>query len=297
MIFYQLMKIVVTTPTGNIGRKLVSNLIRAGIRPTVIVRDPSRIDPGVLTEVEALVGDQRDAAVLDRAFAGADAVFWLSPPDYSHAAPIEDYRSYGDAAVVALRNHKVPKLVHLSAVGAGHELGAGLIDGLTHNEKTFEGLETDVLHLRPGFFFENFLFQLDALRQGSYYSSFDPDVVTPFVATADIAQVAADRLLSSDWSGKSVQPLLGSEELTTAQSLERVGEGVGRKITYVQIPSADVVAAFAATGANVEVAKNYAKMLEYLNSNNQPKPSRTASSTSTTKLATWAFENLKPLLG
>jgi uncharacterized protein YbjT (DUF2867 family) len=290
------MKIVVTTPTGNIGRKLVKKLIQAGIKPTVIARDPTRLEADVLPHVIAVVGDQRDAATLDQAFAGADAVFWLSPPDYTAANPTENYHSYGKAAAAALSRNSVRRLVHLSSSGAGGNLGFGLIDGLTLNEQTFNELDIDLVHLRPGFFYENFLFQLDPLRQGQYYSSFDPNVVTPFVATADIAEVAALRLVNLDWNGKSEQPILGAEELTTAQAVERVSEGIGRPIQYVRIPSQAVVESFAATGATIEVAEAYAKMLESLSSDPRPQPAHTAATTNPTRLAAWSFENLRPLL-
>jgi len=60
-------RITVTTPTGNVGRHVVEMLVRAGVRPTVLVRDPARMDPAVLERVDAVPVDQRDAdAVADR---------------------------------------------------------------------------------------------------------------------------------------------------------------------------------------------------------------------------------------
>ena len=41
------MKIVVTTPTGRVGSLLAPLLVRAGVRPTLLARDASRIDPAV----------------------------------------------------------------------------------------------------------------------------------------------------------------------------------------------------------------------------------------------------------
>ncbi|MFZ4508315.1 MAG: hypothetical protein ACOYON_11540 [Fimbriimonas sp.] len=117
------------------------------------------------------------------------------------------------------------------------------------------------------------------------------------MATADIAAVAAPRLLNNDWSGKSALPLSGSEDLTTAQAVERVSEGVGRPIGYVRIPTEGVIGAFAATGAHPEVAKAYATMLEALSSDRAPRLERTPATTSATKLASWSFENLRNLLG
>ena len=38
------MEIAVTTPTGHVGREVVAMLVRAGLRPRVLVRDPDRLD-------------------------------------------------------------------------------------------------------------------------------------------------------------------------------------------------------------------------------------------------------------
>ena len=42
------MRIVVTTPTGHVGSRVVRLLVQAGLRPTVLVRRASRAAPIVL---------------------------------------------------------------------------------------------------------------------------------------------------------------------------------------------------------------------------------------------------------
>ncbi len=84
------MRIAVTTPTGNVGRHVVAMLVRAGVRPLVLARDPSRLDPQLRDLVEATAVDQRDAASVVAATAGVDALYWVDPttdgPD-----PLADY--------------------------------------------------------------------------------------------------------------------------------------------------------------------------------------------------------------
>jgi hypothetical protein len=57
------MAIVVTTPTGHVGSRVVRLLLQAGVRPRVLVRDPARLD----------------AAFVREATAGARTVFWVDP--------------------------------------------------------------------------------------------------------------------------------------------------------------------------------------------------------------------------
>ncbi len=74
--------IVITTPTGNIGEQVVANLMGSGRSVRVIVRDASRLRLETRRRVEVVQGSHSDAQVVNRAFAGADAVFWVCPPDF-----------------------------------------------------------------------------------------------------------------------------------------------------------------------------------------------------------------------
>ena len=71
--------IVITTPTGDIGSQVLQLLLDSapthGEELRVVVRDPARLPGGVQDEVDVVVGSHGDAAVVDRAFADADAVF------------------------------------------------------------------------------------------------------------------------------------------------------------------------------------------------------------------------------
>ena len=39
------MRIVVTTPTGNVGSRVLRLLVQAGVRPVALLRDPARLPP------------------------------------------------------------------------------------------------------------------------------------------------------------------------------------------------------------------------------------------------------------
>ena len=70
--------IVITTPTGQIGRQVLGNLLDSGEQLRVIARDPSKLPAGVRKDLDIVEGSHGDAAVVDKAFAGADAVLWLT---------------------------------------------------------------------------------------------------------------------------------------------------------------------------------------------------------------------------
>jgi uncharacterized protein YbjT (DUF2867 family) len=66
--------IVITTPSGQIGRQVLGNLLDSGEQLRVIARDRSQLPAGTLKDLDIIEGSHGDAAVADKAFAGADAV-------------------------------------------------------------------------------------------------------------------------------------------------------------------------------------------------------------------------------
>lgn len=82
--------IVITTPTGQIGRQVLDNVLDSEAPIRVIARDPARLSSRARERVEVVRGSTNDVDVLTEAFAGADCVFWLVPPDPT-AASIQDH--------------------------------------------------------------------------------------------------------------------------------------------------------------------------------------------------------------
>ncbi|MEU5189600.1 NAD(P)H-binding protein [Streptomyces klenkii] len=68
------MSIVVTTPTGHVGSRVVRLLLQAGVRPRVLVRDPARLGEATRERVEVRRGDLTDAGFVRDAVAGARSV-------------------------------------------------------------------------------------------------------------------------------------------------------------------------------------------------------------------------------
>src|SRR4051812_33538028 len=111
--------IIVTTPTGRIGSQLLSHLLAAGERVRVIARDPAKLDPATRARVEVVQGSADDPAVVDRAFAGADSVFWVVPPLWSADDVTDYYLRFTRPAAEAMKAHGVRRVVSVSSLGRG----------------------------------------------------------------------------------------------------------------------------------------------------------------------------------
>ncbi len=290
------MRIAITTPTGHIGSKLVHLLLDSGADLTLLIRNPDKLDPAVLSRVQTRQGDLQDEAFVQVATEGADALFWLTPVDPT----IPDLRSWydrlGKSAAAAVRTNKIPQIVNLSSAGAQLPK-AGPVSGLGQVEQHLNQTDANIIHLRPGFFFENFLMQLEAIRhQNSLFQAMPGDVPVPQIATRDIADTAAQLLLHPDWTGKRIQGLHGPTHLTFDEAAHILGETTGRPIRYVKIPEDQARQAFSGMGMGPAFIEGYLEMLESFAQPGSIAEPRTPETTTPTTLYKWASEQLKPLL-
>lgn len=119
------MNSVVTGATGFSGSHLVRHLLARGDRVRALVRPESREQAAALGDVEAVLGDVRDAESVERAVRGADRVFHLAAlfrqAGFADAV-YEDVNVGGTRNVLeAAKRHGVPRVVHCSTVGVlGH---------------------------------------------------------------------------------------------------------------------------------------------------------------------------------
>lgn len=292
------MSIVVTTPTGNIGRVVVEELLKAGEKVTVVVRDPAKLSPEVREKVTIVVGNQYEPGVLESATVGAEALFYLTPPNFS--AP--DWKALFEQSAATVSNaikvNNVPFVVHLSSAGADRKSGLGPVSYLHLIEDAITGTGTNVLHLRPGYFYENILLQVDAIRNtGSIYYPFGPEVKSTQIATRDIGIVAAQKLRSRDWTQSQILGLHGPEEQHTfAEIAGIVGDVTGKPVQFVQIPLDAFHAQLLQFGASGSVADNYVEFMVAVGNGFAPLEPRTLETTTQTTFREWASEVLKPLL-
>lgn len=278
--------------TGHVGGEVARRLLQAGQKVRSLGRSREKL--AEVRGAEAVPGDAADASYLTSAFQGAEAVFTLLPPDL-HST---DYRALmdrqGEAIVKAVRDSGVPSVVFLSSVGAEQPSGTGPIAGLGAQEARLRELQgTNVLVLRPGYFFENFYGSLPVIKhQGVVGDAVAPDVALPMIATRDIAAAAAQALLARDFRGVVVRELLGPRDLTHAEATRILGERIGRPdLPYVQLPYADMVRALVGAGLSENVSSLYAEMARAFNEGRvRSVEGRSASNTTATRFEDFAAE-------
>jgi uncharacterized protein YbjT (DUF2867 family) len=284
------LKIVVTTPTGKVGSRVVRLLLQAGEHPTVFLRNPDRLDRDIRQLVDTIQGDQHSLDDVLRATEGADALYWVSPT-VSDRDPVATHVLAGENAARAVGEHAISRTVFQSSVGAEKRSGAGEIDGLAQIEQLLDATGASVTHLRCGFFFTNLLLDPAGFDEGVFRVLFDVKTPMSWVDPRDVGDIAAARLLSTAWSGRHVLAVHGPEDLSYAQAAAIAGERIGRKIRAEQVPDHDVRTALRSAGLPDQVVEAIVGMPIGLR-DFKPEDARTPLTTTPTTLAAWAADHL-----
>jgi len=257
-----------------------------------IGRSRERLQSLVDRGAEAFVGSVTDVSAIQDAFQGAEAVHLLIPPDKE----AENFRAYqnkvGKAYASAIRQARIPYVVNLSSVGAHLSEGAGPISGLYDVEQLLNELTgTNIVHLRAAFFMENFFFSLDLIRNQSINgSALKGDLPIPMIATRDIAEVAAQLLLSLAFSGQSTRELLGQRDISMQEATQIIRKAIGKEeLAYVQFLYAQAEQAMVGMGMSPDVARSLCEMDRALNEGRvRPLEKRSAANTTPTTFEQFA---------
>ncbi len=294
--------IVVTTPTGGIGRQLLDTLLdQAPVRGEqlrVIVRDPAKLPGAVRERVDVVQGSHGDADVVDRAFAGADAVFWLVPPDSQKS--LEDaYSGFTRPAAEAFVKHGVGHVVGVSALGRGTPVAdrAGLVTATLAMDDLIASTGVAYRALANPSFMDNLLDEVDSIRDNGVFSdTVAADRKAPSVATRDIAAVAAGLLLDRLWTGSGEVPVLGPEDVSPNGMAQTITDVLGRPVHYRRQALDDFGATLLGYGLRKEFVQGLVDMKQAKDEGLDAGVRRTAANATPTTFHQWCEQVLKPAL-
>jgi uncharacterized protein YbjT (DUF2867 family) len=193
------MKILITTPNGTIGRRIVPDLLAPEFSVRVITRNPGRLPREIRDHVEIIRGSTDDVRALRKALDGVDALFWCVPH-----APIEDtsvqshYERFACAASEAIREAGTPRVVSISA---------SPISALHAAEEILNESGAAIRHLRCARF---------------TMIPFPTDTAGQSTLVAHIADLALRLLVRTDWCGIEAITLPGPEDLSFVPAPELV---------------------------------------------------------------------------
>ncbi len=226
----------VTGITGNVGGAVANSLLAAGRKVRAVVRDERKGEEWKMRGCEIAVADIHDAESLKKAFAGAEGVFAMAPPVFDPKPGFPEARSMAAAMQAALEAAKPGRVVYLSTIGA-QATRENLLTQHTIIEKELKGAGVPITFLRPGWFMENFAWDVAPAREKGVIPSFlhPLDKVFPMVATEDIGRVAAE-LLEETWTGVRAVELEGPRRVSPNEVAATFSKLLGKPVQMELAP-------------------------------------------------------------
>ena len=259
------MKIVIAAASGNIGRRTAEKVIQAGAETILLARHPEKLVALVAQGAIVQPISSDDAQGLIEITQQADALFWLTPPKLDAPNLRNWYLQTAKAGAFAVSANSIPRVVNISSIGAGAKPNLGTVSFGGTVESIFNQTATNVVHLRFGYFMENFLAQIETIQSDrivrfSYPSNHD----IPWISTDDIGDVAAQYLLDQRWAGQWTRNLMGPENLTLLETSAILSQVLDSSIEYTQVSIESLQQQVAAMGATAEVQREMGDLFRAL---------------------------------
>ena len=258
------MKAFVTGATGFVGSHVARALAEQGAELRLLVRSTSRTDNIADLRAEVAPGDLRDPASLKNAMTGCDFVFhvaadyrlWVRDPEEMYRSNVEGTR----AIIRAAQESGVHRVIYCSSVAT---MGFSS-DGTVSDENSPVSLDDMVGHYKRSKFLAEQV-ALEAGRGGAnvvvvnpttpvgegdikptptgriivdFLNKKFPAYVDTGLNLADVREVARGHLLAMERAVPGERYILGGEDLTLKQILDKLAALTGLPSPTAQVPHA-----------------------------------------------------------
>ncbi len=219
--------LLVTDVAGHVGRAVLAELANRPVAVRAMLAEAAEL-PVQASNIEGIQCDTSDAASLQRALQGVEAVFLacaISPQiSQTHARIVNVAKSAG-----------VSRLVQLSGVGADSGMCcARTLRWFGQAERDVEASGMQITRLRPTMLWQMLLdFAPSVARQGVIAGPFRSTPWT-WVDARDVAAVAAASLTDPAHAGRTYT-VTGAELLSFPQIAQRLGALLGKSVRYTDI--------------------------------------------------------------
>jgi len=221
--------ILVTGATGTVGASVCENLVKAGAAVRAAYNSPKGKEKlEKLGVAETVQLDIADTASLDAAFSGVTKAFVLVPV---HPNMLE----LGCQTIDAAKRANIEYIVRSSGMGAAPDTTT-LLNWHAQTDEHLKESGIPYTLLRPNSFMQNFITfnSYEIKTQNAIYLPLGDSKVS-WIDVRDIATLAAQCFIESEHIGKTYT-LTGPEALSIEECATILSGGIGRTITYYDIP-------------------------------------------------------------
>ncbi|MGJ5073721.1 SDR family oxidoreductase [Bradyrhizobium oligotrophicum] len=221
------MTILVTGATGNVGRRVVEQLVKRGADVRALVRDPAKAN--FPAGVQIAQGDLLDIDSLRGAFSDVSTLFLLN-------AVTSDEFTQALVALNIAREAGIERIVYLSVIHSDVYVNVPHFAGKFAVERMIEQMGLNATILRPAYFMNNDLTIRDVVRGYGVYPMPIGSKGLAMIDARDIGEIAAIELIRREQSSTPLPltriNLVGPDTLNGADAAAVWSEVLGRPIGY-----------------------------------------------------------------
>jgi len=238
----------VTAATGHLGRLIVGELLEQGVAPAdvvAIVRTPEKAVDLAARGVEVRTGDYSRPDTLATAFAGVNALMFISGSEAGQRLPQHA------AVVAAAAAAGVARVVYTSILRAD----TSQIVLAPEHKATEELLRESGLPytiLRNGWYAENYTAQLAGYLERHAIVGATKDTPVAAAPRSDYARAAVAVLLQAGHEFKTYE--LGGNRFTMSELAEVITELSGTPVSYHDVPVAELITILQGAGLDAGTA-------------------------------------------
>jgi uncharacterized protein YbjT (DUF2867 family) len=220
--------------TGKVGGAVARHLLAEGVEVRAIVRDEAKGENWAAAGCEVSIASLDDEQALAAAFAGAEGVFAMLPPQFDPAPGFPRARAMIATLHAALTMARPERLVALSTVGAD-AAQPNLLNQLGLLEAALHDLPCRTTFLRAGWFMDNAASDLADAMAGAIRSHLQPTGrAIPMVAAADVGRCAAGLLLASD--APAIVELEAADRISPDHIAAAFARALGHEVRAEAVP-------------------------------------------------------------
>lgn len=253
------MTFVVAGVPGNTGSAVAESLLARREKVRVVVRELSEGAPWTARGAEVAVANLEDAHAVAGALKGARGAYLLIPPSFTAPSLRAFQKSVARSLAAAVTESGLERVVLLSGFASHRERGSGPLAGLGDAERMLGAVPgLRLSSIRAGYFYENVLAVLSAVKDAGVLPSFFPaELPVPMVATRDIGLLAADLLL--DPTSRGVVEL--GSGLKYAEIARVLGGILGKSVRVEELPLEAIAPTIAKLGFNPDLTNAYVELI------------------------------------
>ena len=246
--------ILVTGATGKQGGAVARELLSHGYKVRAMTRKQTESAARELAArgAEIVTADLDQPATLERALAGVWGVFAVQN---TWEAGVVQEELQGKRFAEIAKNAGVEHFVYSSVGSAHRKTGIPHFDNKARVEEKVRGLgfPSSVI-IRPVFFMENWIspWFKPGLDEGKLFIALKPETRLQMIAVEDIGRfgrIAFER--DKELNGRAID--IAGDQRTVPETAEILGRALGRAVTFVPVPIAEVR----------KQSEDYAIMLEW----------------------------------